>query len=451
MKKVKIGVFGAGRGFALCESAAFFPEAELVAVCDFYEPLLERIKAFSEEKGLHVTCYTNFDDFIKHDMDAVILANYATEHAPFAVRCLDAGMHVLSENLPCETMAQAVELCEAVERTGLVYAYAENCCYMKEPFEMWKKMKAGEMGKMIYAEGEYIHDCARMWPGLTRGEPDHWRNQMYATFYATHSGGPLVNMAQSRPKSVVAFETNGYPQNYACAIPHGGNAGLEIITLEDGTIIHNVHGGLKREPAGNHWRVYCEKGYMQSSFVDRTGDAGAVYSEYKEFEDAASLGSWKRYVPQRGYCDEIADASGHGGADFFVIYFFVKKILGEPEGEWAIDVYDALDMFFCGLLGWRSVLNGNTPVAIPNFRNPAEREPYRNDHACVTPSVAGDQLLPSTTVKHPEVTPEVYQKAKTAFEADLDANGDKPNRARERINAMITAFKASFGKNNVDE
>ena len=134
-----------------------------------------------------------------------------------------------------------------------------------------------------------------------------------------------------------------------------------------------------------------------------------------------------------------------------MIYFFVKKILGEPEGEWAIDVYDALDMFFCGLLGWRSVLNGNTPVAIPNFRNPEEREPYRNDHACVTPSVAGDQLLPSTTVKHPEVTAEIYQKAKTAFEANLDANGDDPNHARERLDAMTAAFKASFGKNNVDE
>lgn len=450
MKKVRIGVFGAGRGFALCESASFFPEAELVAVCDAYEPLLERIKAFAEEKGLQVTCYTCFDDFIRHDMDAVILANYATEHAPYAVRCLDAGMHVLSENLPCETMAQAVALCEAVERTGLVYTYAENCCYMKEPFEMWKKMKSGEMGKMIYAEGEYIHDCSQIWPSLTRGEPDHWRNRMYATFYATHSGGPLINMAQSRPKSVVAFETNGYPQSYACAIPHGGNAGLEIITLEDGTIIHNIHGGLKREPAGNHWRVYCEKGYMQSSFVDRAGEAGSVYSEYKEFEDAASLGRWKRYVPDWGICDELANASGHGGADFFVIYFFVKKILGEPDGEWAIDVYGALDMFFCGLLGWRSVLNGNTPVAIPNFRNPEEREPYRNDHACVTPEVAGDQLLPETTVKHPQVTEETFQKAKALFEADLNANGDDENRAGERSKAMTAAFRASFGRNNVD-
>ncbi len=451
MKKVKIGVFGAGRGFALCESAPYFPDAELVAVCDSFKPLLDRMDEFAKEKGLNVTCYENFDDFIKHDMDAVILANYATEHAPFAVRCLDAGKHVMSENVPCETMAQAVELCEAVERTGLVYTYAENCCYMREPFEMWKKMKNGELGKMIYAEGEYVHDCAEGWPYNTHGDPDHWRNKCYATFYVTHSIGPLINMAQSRPVSVVAFETNGHPKSYQCAMPGGGNAGLEIVTLEDGTVIHSLHGGLKREPGGTNWRVYCEEGYMQSSFIDRGTGAGNVYSEYKENEHEVTVGEWKRYVPKMGFCDEIADKTGHGGSDFFVTYFFVKKILGEPEGEWAIDLYTALDMAFCGLLGWRSVLNGNTPVRIPNFRNPEEREAFRNDHACITPEIAGDQLLPSTTVKHPEVTAEIYKKVKDLFEAGLNGNGDTPERCEERREEMKVAFAQKFGKNNVDE
>ena len=50
-------------------------------------------------------------------MDAVVLANYATEHATYAIRCLNAGKHVLSEVLPSETMAQAVELIETVEKT----------------------------------------------------------------------------------------------------------------------------------------------------------------------------------------------------------------------------------------------------------------------------------------------------------------------------------------------
>ena len=115
-----------------------YPEAELVAVCDKYVPALEQVKQEAEAAGMNPALYESFEDFILHDMDAVVLANYATEHATFAVRCLDRGLHVLSECLPCETMAQAVALVEAVERSGKVYAYAENCCYMPWAFEMWQ-------------------------------------------------------------------------------------------------------------------------------------------------------------------------------------------------------------------------------------------------------------------------------------------------------------------------
>ena len=33
-------------------------------------------------------------DALEHDMDAVVLANFATEHAPFAVKALEKGFHV---------------------------------------------------------------------------------------------------------------------------------------------------------------------------------------------------------------------------------------------------------------------------------------------------------------------------------------------------------------------
>ena len=62
-----------------------------MAVCDKYEPLLRQAKANAEAAGLHIECFTNFDDFLAYDMDAVVLANYATEHATFAIRCLKAG------------------------------------------------------------------------------------------------------------------------------------------------------------------------------------------------------------------------------------------------------------------------------------------------------------------------------------------------------------------------
>ena len=124
MEKVRIGVLGAYRGTSMinyCESA---DNAKVVAICDKWAEGLERQKAALNDPD--ITYYTDFEDFIKHDMDAVVLANYATEHAPFAIRAMREGKHVFSEVLPVETMQEAVELREAIEEKGERYAYGEN-------------------------------------------------------------------------------------------------------------------------------------------------------------------------------------------------------------------------------------------------------------------------------------------------------------------------------------
>ena len=144
--KLKIGVFGGYRGMTMITVLMGHPDAELVAVCDKVQWILDNVKNEAEKHGQTVACYNNFEDFFKHDMDAVVLANYANEHAPYAIRLLRSGRHVLSEVLPCETMAQAVELIEAVEESGCVYAYAENYCYMAHTFEMWRRYRNGDIG-----------------------------------------------------------------------------------------------------------------------------------------------------------------------------------------------------------------------------------------------------------------------------------------------------------------
>jgi len=44
----------------------------------------EKLHAVGAHYG--VTTYTDYDRFLEHDMDAVILANYFHEHAPFAIK-----------------------------------------------------------------------------------------------------------------------------------------------------------------------------------------------------------------------------------------------------------------------------------------------------------------------------------------------------------------------------
>ena len=55
------------------------------------------------------------------------------------------------------------------------------------------------------------------------------------------------------------------------------------------------------------------------------------------------------------------------------------------------------------------------------FRDPAERDKWRNDTACTDPNAAGDQLLPTCKGGTPEIPMEVYDKVREQWESFLAA------------------------------
>jgi len=421
VSKLKIGVFGGARGRCMVNELLLHPDAELAAVCDKYAPVLDDIKKEAEKHGCDVALYSNFEDFIKHDMDAVVLANYANEHAVYAVLCLEAGKHVMSEVLPCETMAQAVELIETVEKTGLVYTYAENYCYMDHAFEMWKRYRRGDIGELMYGEGEYIHDCTSIWPRITYGERGHWRNNMHPNFYCTHSLGPLLAISGLRPVKVVGFEIPALKS--LKEVGKISDAGIEMVTLENGAVLKSIHGGLKREPGSINYEIYGQKGMMESGRLKPLSTMN-VYTEGERF----CHGEWENYEPSDHVAKELRERlniGGHGGSDFYTTHFFIEKILGRPDGEWAIDVYKAVDMGICGLLAYRSVLNGNISIEVPDLRDRQERDKYRFDNACTNPAVAGEQLIPPSSFEHDRIPDEVYEKVRRYWLENRDGSGYK--------------------------
>ena len=151
MKKVRVGVLGAGRGMTMINQLISSSDAELVAICDSFEPLLKKARRFAQDNKVDVKMFSSFEEFLQYPMDAVVLANYANEHAPYAIRCMNAGLHVMSEVLPVQTMKEAVELIETVEKTGKIYSYAENYCYMPAPYEMRRLYREGKIGEFEYA------------------------------------------------------------------------------------------------------------------------------------------------------------------------------------------------------------------------------------------------------------------------------------------------------------
>ena len=410
MKKVRVGVMGARRGSSMIEYCKSAENAEVVAICDKQQYLLEIEK--KKAGDLDIAYYTSFDDFIKHDMDAVVLANYANEHAPFAIRCLDAGLHVFSEVLPAQTMKEAVELIETVERSGKIYSYGENYCYMPANREMKKLYEEGKIGEFEYGEGEYIHNCEPIWPEITYGERDHWRNNMFSSFYCTHSLGPIIHMTGLRPVSVVAFEGTMNERNLRIGCKAGSFA-VEMVTLENGGIVKSIHGGLYNNSIW--YSVYGSKGHMESAReISRNGHMKKIFVQYDEKSGDYAKLPIESYDPDE---KNGVDSSkfGHGGSDFYSMYYFIEKIKGDKSAD-TIDVYQAMDMYLPGLLGYRSILNGSTPVEIPDLRDKAQRDKWRNDTACTFPEAAGDMLLPTSKNGTPDIPDSVYDNIREKWE-----------------------------------
>lgn len=409
-KKVRVGVFGAGRGMSMVNELFQRTDACLVAVCDKYVPALDACAKKALEAGVTgIEYYTNFEDFIKHDMDAVVLANYANEHAPYAIRAMEAGKHVMSECLTCATMKEAVELIEAVERTGKLYVYAENYCYTPVRWEMRERYRRGDIGELMYAEGEYVHDCSSIWPQITYGERDHWRNQMYSTFYCTHSIGPILYMTGLRPVRVVGLEGKNRPfmRNLGAPAPCFG---LEMITLENGAILKSLHGGFKHNKRHSNYELDGDRGALRDRAHDRELDV------YVEGEGENCRGKHDVVVCQ--HVIPAGEATGHGGGDFYTTHYFIGAILGDPVAlERIIDVYTAVDMCIPGILAYRSIVYGGVPVEIPNLRNPEERDAYRNDTFCTTKEIAGEMWVSNNVQETVEIPDEVYDEVRRRWQA----------------------------------
>jgi predicted dehydrogenase len=416
-KKIKVGVFGAYRGMTMINVLARHPEAHLVAICDKYKPLLKRCEKVAEETDSKITCYTDFEDFFQHDMDAVVLANYANEHAPFAIRLLQSGRHVVSEVLPVETLAQAVQLVEAVEESKRIYSYAENYCYFAATQEMKRLYKQGAIGEFMHGEGEYVHNCEPIWPRITYGDKNHWRNRMYSTYYCTHSLGPILTITGERPVKVVGFETPN--AEYMASLGYGGGtSGMIVAQMSNGATVKSLHGNLKREPSSVWYSIYGSKGMMESSRWHEGTDRIHIYRDDEEITDYEIS-----YRPKpRVSSDLSAMTKGHGGSDFYTMHYFLEKILGREDGKECIDVYQALDMALPGILAYRSICNGNIPISIPDFRKPEEREKYRNDNWCTNPAIAGDDLAPLCSFGSPDIPDEVYENVKKTWEEEYLKN-----------------------------
>lgn len=390
MKAIKIGIFGLGRGSDYFEHFTA-NGGEIVAVCDRNEQKLEETRS---KLGETLATYTDFDAFLNHEgMEAVYVSNVFHEHAPYAVRCLEKGIHVLSECLSNATMAEGVALVRAAEKSHAVYMLAENYPYMIYNREMKRVFEGGTLGDLLFAEGEYNHPIDGTQPSLIRWlrpYEKHWRNFLPTSYYITHSLAPLMYITGATPATVTAFAVFN-PANKPDDFFRGAHVGdrLSMITCQntDGSVFRMCGWG-QFGAHGNAYRVCGTKGQVENmrSMPHR------ILLRYNDWEVPEGRDVYTSYDPE--WFDLDADnlpKAGHGICDYLVIKEFFDCI---REGKTpTFDVYASTTMSSVAILAHRSALEGGKPYTLPDFRREADRVAYENDD--LTPFWGSDGTPPN--------------------------------------------------------
>ena len=396
--EVRIGVMGTLRGASYVEIFTKLEGARVTAVCENNPKSLEKIQKYIDEE--HIQVFTDYDEFIASGLfDGVLLANYFFEHVPFAIKAMEHGVHVLSECTPALTLAECVELCRAVERTGCKYMLAENYPFFACNLEMKRLYDSGKLGRALYCEGEYNHPVSAHDKNMLSPGRLHWRNWLPRTYYITHALAPLMHITGDIPKSVNAkcvFAPDSL-RGTACRV--GDLAAIMLCEMRDGSLAR-ITGCSAWGGHGNWYRICGEKGNVENV----RGSLEQIRVQYNgwqipEGEEEVNIRDAKWFDDEK--LNAIASEATHGGGDFWVAYFFRKYLLGEYEPFF--NVYRAVTMSAVAVLALRRSQNGGKEYQIPDFTKEEDRLLCEHDTDSPFPDENGHATM--ACCSHPDYMP----------------------------------------------
>ena len=340
-RKIGVGI----AGYGLCRFGAMFgfqnhPNVEVVAVTDLIP---------ARRAGLAKACrcektYPSCEEMIKDDkIEAVFIATDAPSHARLAVAALQHGKHVASA-VPAVfgSIEDADRLFEAVKKSGLKYMMFETSCYHADVHAWRQRYQAGELGKIIYSEGEYYHysptPLGGYNPKTNKVDTDGWRKGLPPQWYPTHSnayyvgvtGGSFLEVSCLGMPSIV-------PQLRPANNAYGNPFGSEI------ALFRTSEGGMSRMAVC--WDLPAAG-----------GEKGRLYGQKN---DKVAVNTSKPPLPPgvRG--------GGHGGSHGYLMSEFVDAILRDRKP--LVDVTQALNMTVAGIVAHQSALKDGELLKIPQY------------------------------------------------------------------------------------
>ncbi|WP_032990736.1 Gfo/Idh/MocA family protein [Rhizobium leguminosarum] len=118
-KIINIGVIGCGEAAQILHIPTLRELSDrfaITALCDASPKVVAGVGALVPGATLYTDASVLLDD---RSVDAVVIANPNTYHAPVAIEAMEKGKHVLIEKPMCMTLSEADLLAEAERRTGV--------------------------------------------------------------------------------------------------------------------------------------------------------------------------------------------------------------------------------------------------------------------------------------------------------------------------------------------
>ena len=342
-RKVRVGI----AGYGLCKfGAAFFfqnhPHVEVAAVTDL-DPT--RCAALAKAVGCSKT-YKSCEEMVKDkNIEAIFIATDAPSHARLAINALEHGKHVASA-VPAvfgfNAAEDAQKLLEAVKQSGMKYMMFETSTFHAYTYHKKIHYEAGELGKLIYSEGEYYHDNAGKLGGYNpengKIDTNGWRRGLVPMWYPTHSTSFYISVSGGRLTEVSCL---GMPSIYPEFQP-GSNDYNNLFGTEV-ALFKTSEGGMSRMAVS--WDM-----------KNAEGEQGRVYGQ-------KSLS--KKINSKRPPLPPDVHGGGHGGSHGHLTNNFIESILLDKKP--IVDISDALNMTLSGVIAHKSALKDGEWIKVPQY------------------------------------------------------------------------------------
>lgn len=398
---IKIGMCGVGNfGPSFVLLFKHHPDVDELLLCDADGP---RLEAAAARFGIQRT-FSSLDALCESDVDAIALFTPRHTHGPQAIQALEAGKHVYSAVPPAIELATLERLVATVEGSGLTYMSGETSLYYPWTLYCKQRYEAGDMGRFVYAESQYLHDLGHysvferyLQTGDERFKRESGLPPMY---YPTHSVSMPLAVTGAHVTSVTCLgvedkESDGVFGVGANEWDNSFSNQVALMRTSDGGALRANE--MRRIGWRSWFSVYMSFFGTEGSYEQSARSATWLTKDTDQWQDllplltpgpsetvAGALGE----EPRKAKADEFTGVSpvhpvdrlpetyrglpnGHNGSHAFLVHDFVSSVISgaTPPGN----IWDSANWIAAGLLAHESAKRDGERLDVPQFGERSSR------------------------------------------------------------------------------